>query len=69
VLDANWDEVLEMPSHSPWPITLALALALLFTMLLLGHWVTAGAFGAVALLVLFAWQLQEPPEASAGAEP
>jgi len=63
VLDAEWDEILEMPSHSWMPVLLAAALAAVFTMLLLGHWVTAGAFSAVAALVLFGWHMQEPQEA------
>jgi cytochrome c oxidase subunit I+III len=63
VLDADFDEVLEMPSDSPWPITLALATAGIFVMLLLGHYVTAGVFGGIALLVLVAWHGQEPQEA------
>jgi cytochrome c oxidase subunit I+III len=63
VLDAEWDEILEMPSESPWPIVLAAAISLVFVMLLLGHWVTAGAFGGLAFLVLFAWLSKEPQEA------
>jgi cytochrome c oxidase subunit 1/cytochrome c oxidase subunit I+III len=63
VLDAEWDEILEMPSDSPWPITLAAATAGIFVMLLLGHYVTAAVFGAIALLVLVAWHGTEPQEA------
>ncbi len=44
----SWDEVLDMPSDSPWPILLAAALALVFVFLLTGHWTTALVFaGAV----------------------
>jgi cytochrome c oxidase subunit 1/cytochrome c oxidase subunit I+III len=63
VLDAEWDEILEMPSDSPWPITLAAATAGIFAVLLLGHYVTAAVFGAIGLLVLVAWHGQEPQEA------
>jgi cytochrome c oxidase subunit I len=63
VLDADWDEILEMPSHSWAPVLLAAALAAVFAMLLLGHWVTAGAFGGVAVLVVFGWHVREPQEA------
>jgi hypothetical protein len=63
VLDAEWDEILEMPSDSPWPITLAAATAGIFAMLLLGHYVTAAVFGAIGLLVLVAWHSQEPQDA------
>jgi cytochrome c oxidase subunit I+III len=62
LLDAEWDEILEMPSESPWPIVLAAAISAVFVMLLLGHWVTAGAFGGLAFLVLFAWLSTEPQE-------
>ncbi len=36
VVDGEWDEILEMPSSSPWPPLVALALAGVFTMILLG---------------------------------
>jgi cytochrome c oxidase subunit 1/cytochrome c oxidase subunit I+III len=62
VLDAEWDEALDMPSESGWPILLAATLALVFTMLLLGHWVTASVFAGLLGLVLFAWHLEEPQE-------
>jgi cytochrome c oxidase subunit 1/cytochrome c oxidase subunit I+III len=62
VLDAEWDEILEMPSESWAPILLAGALALLFTMLLLQHYVTAAAFAGVALLVVAVWHWKEPQE-------
>jgi cytochrome c oxidase subunit I+III len=60
VLDAEWDEILDMPSDSPWPILLAAAIAVVFAMLLLGHVVTAGVFAGVAALVLAAWHWEEP---------
>ena len=63
VLDAQWDEILEMPSHSAAPITLAGAIGLCFGMLVLQHYVTAAVFAGVALLVLAAWHWKEPQEA------
>jgi len=63
VVDARFDEIIDMPSESWLPILTAAALTPIFVFLLLGHWVTAGAFGGVVLLVLFAWQLREPQEA------
>ena len=36
-----------MPSHSPWPPLLALALAGVFVLLLLGHWIAAAVFAGV----------------------
>jgi cytochrome c oxidase subunit 1/cytochrome c oxidase subunit I+III len=62
-LDAAFDEIVEMPSESPWPITLALALALVFVMLLTTHYVIAGIFGACVMAALAAWHWQEPQEA------
>jgi cytochrome c oxidase subunit 1/cytochrome c oxidase subunit I+III len=64
VLDAEWDEILDMPSDSPWPILLAVAVAAMFVMLLLGHYVTAGVFGGIGGLVLVAWHGEEPQEAA-----
>src|SRR5918912_394581 len=63
VLDAQWHEILEMPSHSAAPITLAGAIGLCFGMLVLQHYVTAAVFAGVALLVLAAWHWKEPQEA------
>jgi heme/copper-type cytochrome/quinol oxidase subunit 1 len=62
VLDAYYDEVLEMPSESPWPVVLAASVALMFVMLLTGHVVFACAFGGIALLVVAAWHAKEPQE-------
>ncbi len=60
VLDADWDEILEMPSESWFPVLLATALAALFTMLLLQHYSTAGGLAVVALLIVAAWHWKEP---------
>jgi cytochrome c oxidase subunit I+III len=62
VLDAEWDEILDMPGETWAPITLALALAATFTMLLLQHYVTAAVFSGIALLVLGFWHWKEPQE-------
>jgi cytochrome c oxidase subunit I+III len=67
VVDAEWDEVLDMPSDSPWPITLAGALALVFVFLLTGHWVTAAAFAGAAAMVLGAWHWREAASDLVGA--
>jgi cytochrome c oxidase subunit I+III len=63
VLDAEWDEILDMPSSSPWPVVLAAATTALFTLLLIGHWVAACACGGLAALALAAWHGKEPAEA------
>jgi cytochrome c oxidase subunit I+III len=62
VLDADFDEVLRMPSQSWWPIVLAAALAGIFALLLAGHAIAAAFFAGAAALALFAWHLQEPQE-------
>jgi cytochrome c oxidase subunit I+III len=61
-LDAQFEDVLEMPSNSPWPLALAVSLALVFTLLLVHHYTFAGLCGGLALLVLAAWHSQEPEE-------
>jgi cytochrome c oxidase subunit 1/cytochrome c oxidase subunit I+III len=63
VVDAHWDEIVEMPAESPWPVTFAVAMGLMFTFLLLGHWITAAVFAGVQALILFAWLWKEPAEA------
>jgi cytochrome c oxidase subunit 1/cytochrome c oxidase subunit I+III len=63
VLDAEWDEVLRMPPSSWAPLALAVALLGVLAMLLLGHAITAAAFGALAALVLLRWHSVEPQDA------
>jgi cytochrome c oxidase subunit I+III len=55
VVDAELDEVLDMPSDSPWPITFAGLLALVFVFLLTGHWTTALVFAGAGAAILVAW--------------
>jgi hypothetical protein len=63
VVDAEWDEILDMPSHSPWPPVLALALTGVFAMILLQQWIAAGIFVLLVFVVLGAWHGREPQEA------
>ncbi len=63
VLDADWDEILEMPSDSPWPITMALVASGVFLFLILAHWVVAAIFLGLIFVVLAAWHRQEPQTA------
>jgi cytochrome c oxidase subunit I+III len=63
-VDADWDEVLTMPSESAWPPLLALALSGIFAFLLLKLWIAAGVFLLACLGVLAAWHGNEPQEAS-----
>jgi len=61
-VDGRLAEIAQMPHESPWPPVLALALALVFTMLLIGLYGVAGIMGIVCLLALAGWHSQEPPE-------
>ena len=63
VVDAYFDEVLDMPSESWSPLLLAVAVSGIFTMLLLAHWVVAAIFGGLALVVVAGWHSVEPQEA------
>jgi len=62
-VDGQPDEIVEMPHSSPWPILLALSMAFIFSMLLIGHDSTAGVGGILCLLVLLGWHSKEPQEA------
>jgi cytochrome c oxidase subunit I len=62
VRDGYLDEVLDMPSESPWPVTVAFCVALMFVMLLTSHFAIAGIFAALAALALAAWHSKEPQE-------
>jgi hypothetical protein len=53
-----------MPSNSPWPVTLAVAMSGVFAMLLIGHVLIAAGFVAACGLVLVAWHAKDPEEAS-----
>jgi cytochrome c oxidase subunit I+III len=63
VLDADWDEVLDMPSNSPWPVTLALATSAGFAFLIGGHLTAVAVCVAVVVAALVAWHWKEPQEA------
>ena len=63
VLDADPDEILDMPSKSWSPVILAVVLAAGFTMLLTKHYVVAATCAALALLVLAGWHWKEPQRA------
>jgi hypothetical protein len=64
VRDGRLDAVLEMPSESPWPLVLALAVALMFVMFLTSHYVVGAIFVGLAGCALGAWHLREPQEAT-----
>ncbi len=62
VQDAEWDEILSMPPHSPWPPVVALLLTGMFAMLLLAHFTIAAGFLVAVGLALLRWHA---PEAAA----
>jgi cytochrome c oxidase subunit I+III len=63
VLDGYLDEVLDMPSESPWPFFCGAALLLLFFMLLSGHLTAVWISIVLVLLALVGWHQTEPQEA------
>jgi hypothetical protein len=60
VRDGYLDEVLEMPSESPWPIVVAACVTALFALVLTSHYLAGLAFAGLAALALGAWHWQEP---------
>jgi heme/copper-type cytochrome/quinol oxidase subunit 1 len=60
VRDGYLDEVLEMPPESPWPLVVGVTTALIFTMLLLGHFVLACVAAGLTLLAVAGWHSREP---------
>src|SRR5205823_5189689 len=63
VRDAHFDEILQMPSESPWPLVVALSVAVMFAMLLTTHFVIAAAFAGLTALAVGGWHWREPQEA------
>jgi cytochrome c oxidase subunit 1/cytochrome c oxidase subunit I+III len=59
VQDAEWDEILSMPPHSPWPPVAGLTLTGVFAMLLLHHYEIAGGFLVAGALALLGWHRKE----------
>ena len=64
-VDGRSAEVVEMPHDSPWPILLALALSLVFVLLLVHLWMGTCFALAGIVLVLLAWHGEEPQEGEA----
>ncbi len=61
-VDAEWDEILRMPSGSPWPPVLALLLTGTFAFAMLKLWTVSAGFLLAVGLVLAAWHGREPQE-------
>jgi heme/copper-type cytochrome/quinol oxidase subunit 3 len=55
VVDGELDEIMDMPSNSPWPFCLGGLLLLVALFLLTGHWTTALVFAGWGGGVLVAW--------------
>jgi cytochrome c oxidase subunit I+III len=62
-VDGNFEEIVEMPHDSPWPILLALSVSLVFIMLLVGKYGVAGVMGILCVLSLAGWHWKEPQQA------
>jgi len=62
LIDGYTAEVVDMPHSSPWPIVLAFALSIAFTLLVTAKFLFAGIFFVVIALVLVAWHSKEPQE-------
>ncbi len=63
VVDAEWDEILEMPSSSPWPAAVALAMSGVFAFALLSQWLASAVFVVLTLAAVAGWHGKEPQEA------
>jgi cytochrome c oxidase subunit 1/cytochrome c oxidase subunit I+III len=64
-VDGRWAEIVEMPHDSPWPILLALAMSIVFILLLLHLWMGTAFALAGVMLALLGWHGGEPQESEA----
>jgi hypothetical protein len=62
LIDGWTAEIVDMPHSSPWPILLALALSLLFAMLVIAKFMFAAIFLVIVGLTLLGWHAKEPQE-------
>jgi cytochrome c oxidase subunit 1/cytochrome c oxidase subunit I+III len=62
VLDGDVDRILEMPSESPWPLLLTLALSVFFVLFLTEHYVAAAGSSVLIVAGLLGWHAKEPQE-------
>jgi cytochrome c oxidase subunit I+III len=63
VLDGDVDRVLHMPSESPWPFLLTVALSVFFVMFLTEHYVMAAMSWILVAGALAGWHAKEPQDA------
>jgi cytochrome c oxidase subunit I+III len=68
VVEGDLDEVLEMPSSSPWPLVLAVSLGVAFGGLLLEFWPMALIGGLMATAALLGWHSPGEQEKEEDAE-
>jgi cytochrome c oxidase subunit I+III len=61
-VDAHLAEFVQMPHESPWPVVLAVAVSLVFAMLVIGKFGVAAVLAIPCALALVAWHWQEPQE-------
>jgi cytochrome c oxidase subunit I+III len=61
-VDANFDEIVEMPHDSPWPALLGLSLLLVFGALVLQKFGVAAVLSIGCVVALFGWHSKEPQE-------
>ena len=59
-VDGRLAEIVAMPHDSPWPVLLAVAIALVFTMLVIDEFAVAAVMGGLCLLALAGWHSAEP---------
>ena len=64
LIDGWTTEIAEMPHSSPWPITFALCLSLLFTLLVIQKFMFAAIVAVLIALTLVGWHSKEPEEHS-----
>jgi heme/copper-type cytochrome/quinol oxidase subunit 1 len=62
-VDGRFDEIVQMPHDSPWPIILAVTVAAVFAALVISNFGVAAVLGILCLLALVGWHSQEPQEA------
>jgi cytochrome c oxidase subunit I+III len=61
-VDGIFSEIVEMPHESPWPVILALAVSIVFAMLVLQKFGIAAVMAVLAALALLGWHSKEPQE-------
>jgi cytochrome c oxidase subunit 1/cytochrome c oxidase subunit I+III len=65
VRDGLFDEVVEMPAESWWPLVTAACVTALFAFILTSHYAIAGVFALLTALALVGWHSREPEETPA----